>query len=612
VRLPERSADVFAVATWFGLTAGLLEGAVFMLSQRLGWLGQELVVNSVTLEIVWVAALFNLLLFNAVAVALLGLASIVRRLPLATAAVFLFSAMASEDLIVLTLTGHLHAYALVILGIGLGATVTRWARRREHVAFRFWRRSLPWVGAAALIALVGIQGGFWVRERLALAALPPMRSDAPSVLVIVADTLRADHLSAYGYARPTSPNIDRIAGQGVLFEQAFAASSWTAPSHASVLTGLYPSQHGVEWHHSAALVGARYPTLAEALRDRGYRTAAFSANIFWFTRARGFDRGFIRFEDYFRSIGDAADRPIYGRIVEKLVLRRLGFEDIPGRRRAADINRSLLRWIDRDPGRPFFAFLNYMDTHDPYLPPRPYRTRFSKLANPGGLLNERVRREVPLGSEQQQGEIDAYDGAVAYVDDQIGMLVQGLRHRGLADRTLLVITADHGESLGERGLFLHANGLSPQELHVPLIFVQPGRLPSAARVARPVTNAALPASVMDLVGGDPSVFRARSLRPLWENPGGQPNWPDPIAEIARIPWALPKAPARRGWMKAMVTPRWYYVLHQESGAELYDRETDPGQRVNLAQQRDMSPLVGNLNAQLLRGLADNAFAPAKP
>jgi arylsulfatase A-like enzyme len=521
--------------------------------------------------------------------------------------------MAWEGLLALTLSAHMHLYALIILGTGLGVTVTRWFRAREDAALWFWRRTLPWVGATALAALIGIQGGDWLRERLAMSALPPARSESPNVLVIVLDTLRADHLSGYGYARPTSPNIDRIARQGVLFENAFATSAWTAPSHASLLTGLYPSAHGIGLSPSPALTGAPFPTIAEALRGQGYRTAAFSANVFWFTRARGFDRGFIRFEDYFQSIGDVAVRPIYGRAIEKLVVRRLGFEDIPGRRRAGDMNRSLLRWIERDRDKPFFAFLNYMDTHAPYLPPPPYRGRFSESPNPGGLLNERIGRvDVPLTSAQRQGELDAYDGAIAYLDDHIGALLEALRTRGLMEKTLLVITSDHGESFGEHGVFLHANGLYREELHVPLIFWGPGRIPSGVRVARPVTNAALAASVMDLVGGNPAVFPGLPLRLLWENPDAYPNWRYPMAEIVQIPWAPKNAPAHHGSMRAVMGPRWQYILHEKLGAELYDRENDPGQRMNLAGRPDMRRIVEGLRSQLLAGSFDGGLPTTKP
>jgi arylsulfatase A-like enzyme len=592
---------VFLLATSFGLATGLLEGAGFLALQRLEWLGRRVVIDSVTPEIVWISMLFNLLLFNIIGLGLLWITRTVPRLPRGKPFVYLFSVMACVDLTVLTLDGHMHLSAVIILGVGIGVSLARWIRKHEAVALRLGRRTLPWMGATALVALVGIEGGNWVRERFAISSLPAARPESPNVLVIVVDTLRASHLSGHGYDRPTSPNIDRIARQGVLFEHAFATSSWTAPSHASLLTGLYPSEHGVDLRRQKEI---RFLTLGDALRDRGYRTAAFSANLFWFTRTNGFGRGFIRFEDYFQSVEDMAVRPIYGRAIHKAVFRGLGFEDIPARRRAADINRALLRWIERDRDRPFFAMLNYMDTHDPYLPPRPYRSRFSTSKNPGGLINEHIGRAgLPLTAEQARSEIAAYDGGIAYVDDHIGMLVEELRRRGLTEKTVLVITADHGESLGDHGLFTHASSLFTGEIHVPLILAGHRSIPAGVRVARPVTNAAVPASVLDLVGGDPGLFPRLSLRRLWENPDVDPDWEYPIAECAKVPWAPPNAPTRYGSMKTIITPRWQYILHETLGDALYNRQSDPGQQVNLAGRPEMGRVVETLRSQLLGALS---------
>jgi arylsulfatase A-like enzyme len=591
---------VFLVASWFGLATGLLEGAGFLVLQRLGGLGRRVVVHSVSVEIVWISTVFNLLLFNLVALALLLGARVFPRISLARLAVSVFSVMACEALLVLALDGHMHLAAVIILGAGVGLTLARWLSAHETAAVRFWRRTLPGLGAAGLVALVGIEGATGIRERLAVASLPVAPPASPNVLVILADTLRADHLSGYGYARPTSPNIDRIAREGVLFEQAFSASSWTAPSHASLLTGLYPARHGVGLRRPTTLQDGRFPTLPEALHARGYRTAAFSANLFWFTRTNGFGRGFIRFEDYFQSIPDMAVRTIYGRGIEMLVFRPLGFQDIPARRRASDINRALFHWLDRDPDKPFFAFLNYMDTHDPYLPPPPYRGRFSTSANPGGLINERIGlADVRLTPAQRQGEVDAYDGAITYLDEHIGRLVEQLRAR--ADTTIVVITADHGESFGEHGLFAHANSLFSPELHVPLIFASPGHIPREVRVARPVTNVDVAATVMDLVGARPGVLPGVPLRRLWEKPDAALDWAYPMAELEQVPWAPKNAPARHGSMRAVVTPRWHYILHEKLEARLYDRENDPGEQVDLAARPDMRPVTERLRAHLLEG-----------
>jgi arylsulfatase A-like enzyme len=204
----------------------------------------------------------------------------------------------------------------------------------------------------------------------------------PNILFIVIDTLRSDHLSSYGYERSTSSTIDRLAEQGVLFENTFSTSSYTTPSHASLLTGRYPHEHGAQWITHRPILDDRYQTLPAALKARGYRTAAFSANRFWFTREQGLGRGFIHFEDNFHSLGDMAVRTFYGRKFEEFILRRL-VDDYPWRQQAKDINNSVVRWLERNPERSFFAFLNYFDVHDPYLPPQSYRSEFLLWKIPG-------------------------------------------------------------------------------------------------------------------------------------------------------------------------------------------------------------------------------------
>lgn len=588
------AVNILPIAAWFGLITGLVEGTVFLTVQKLIWSKQ------VSIEIVWISAFFDLLAFSILGLALAALSRFVSGLPLMLVSVFLFIFLAVLDWLTVALTKHILPYSILTLAVGLAVALTRWFRNHEAASLRFWHRSLPWVGAGALLALVGIQGGIWIRERVATASLPKASSESPNILVIVVDALRADHLSSYGYARVTSPNVDRIAQQGVLFENAFPTSSWTLPSHASLLTGRYVYEHRVGWETENVLTNSPYPTLAEALRSRGYRTGGFSGNLFWFTRDRGFDHGFIHFEDYFQSVADMVLRTLYGRLIESFVLRPLGFEDIPARKRASDINRALLRWIDRDREKPFFVFLNYMDVHDPYLPLQPYRNRFSKLKSPGGIVNWRVGRSQPKMTQQQlQGEIDAYDGAIAYVDEQISLLIAELQRRGVDDHTLIIITSDHGESFGEHGFYLHANSLYREEIHVPLILRWPGKVPAGVRVSQPVTNAALPITVMGLIGAsDQELFPRQSLRRLWETQNGHHAWPYPLVEVEEIPWAPEKAPVSQGAMRSLVSPQWHYIVPEKLEPEVYDWKNDPREIHNLADTPGMRYEVARLLKQV--------------
>ena len=486
----------------------------------------------------------------------------------------------------LALPDRLQSYAVVILAAGLATVCVRRVRSHQEMALRFWQRSFAWVVGGAVLASLGIQGGLWLSERIAIATLPVASKNFPNILLIIIDTLRADHLSSYGYGRPTSPNIDRLAKEGVLFKYAVSASAWTPPSHASILTGRYPHEHGVEWNKA---FDDRYPTIAEALRDVGYRTAAFSANPFGFNRKWGFGRGFIRFEDHFHSLFDMVARTLYGRKILPLILRWLGFEDWIARKRAYHVNRSLLKWMARDQDKPFFAVLNYFDLHDPYLPPQPYRHRFSKLQNPGGILNSVARRYFPqLAPVDLEGEMAAYDGAIAYVDDHINQLLIALQNNNILGKTLIVITSDHGEMFGEHGLFFHQNALYLPLIRVPLIFWWPRQIPGGVEIVAPVSNVALPSTLMDLIGmKEQQLFPGASLTKLWNDAAKPNSQPCPLSEIALQPfWPLKDSPVYSGAMKSVLNSRWHYVVHGKRGAELYDMSRDPEELHNLAKLQE--------------------------
>jgi hypothetical protein len=269
------------VGVWFGICTGLIEGLGLLFFQRINWKQWGRMMH-VSKDILWVSPLVDVLFFLAVAAVVWLASRFFKRLPALLVLVFLLTFLAAYDW--LSLTDRLYPRACFLLSLGVAVAFTRWLRRREPLAVRFWRKSWGWMVAIFVLVLVAIQGGKWLDERVAEASLPAAASGAPNVLVIVVDTLRADHLSAYGYSRPTSPQIDRIAKQGVLFENAIAPCSWSLPSHGSLITGRYPLEHGLVnvepmpwlgWGKSS-LRG--YPTIGEALQQSGYRTGAFSAN----------------------------------------------------------------------------------------------------------------------------------------------------------------------------------------------------------------------------------------------------------------------------------------------------------------------------------------------
>ncbi len=449
VTRPWNAGSLLIVGLGSGILAGLVEGTGLLFFQRLNWARWGPMIH-VSGEILWISPIVDVILFLSLALICSVVARLAPRLPAIRVLVFLLTFFSVYDW--LTLTGRLYHRACFLLALGVAVAFARWCGKRENTFLRFWKKTTPWIVVGWIVAFSGLQGGKWLDERNAVAHLPAAAPGAPNVLVIVMDTLRADHLSAYGYARPTSPNFDRLAQQGVLFENAVSTTSWSLPSHVSLLTGRYQFQHGIGNVQPAPWLGwgrtglGGFTTLGEVLEQRGYRTGAFSANRTYFSTSLGFGRGFQHFEDYFHSPADMFIRTLYGREFARIYLNRtdkskvkralrfLGMnsmldKDSEGsgnyggaqgvRKRADVVNRELLQWIDRrenDRGEahPFFAFLNYFDVHYPYGGPPTY----------------------PKPEWDHGGRIDEYDASVRYADDALGRLLQALDQRGLSRQIL--------------------------------------------------------------------------------------------------------------------------------------------------------------------------------
>ncbi len=599
-----RPGRVVVIALAFGLLTGLGEGTGLLTFQKLKWLNWSIAITAVTPEILWVSPLFDCLLFGAAGLLLAGLWSLVPRRPVVQWSFFVFCSFMFFDW--LSITGKVKNSVALVLAVGLAAASTRWFAKHAERLIRSIQRSLPWLGASTLLIFASVQGGGWLRERIATSELPPPSPGSPNILVIVLDTVRADHLSLYGYRLATTPNLERFAAQGTVFEEAFSSSSWTVPSHVSLLTGHYPREESQSQYE----LSSRFPTLPEEFARRGYRTGGFSGNTFHFTRQRGFARGFLHFEDFFHSISDMASRTIYGRKFCRMVLTRLGFMDIPGRKTADQVNREALNWIDAAKDRPFFVFLNYFDTHDPYLPPEPYRSRFSVPPNPGGkppggVINELLNGdEAPVSQAQLITEQQAYDGALSYLDDWIGKLLAALEERGLVNNTIVVITADHGESFGEHGI-THGKTLYREVIHVPLMIRWPGHVPAGLRIRQPVTNAALSATLVDLLSPERKItFPGPPLTQLWKTSDSAASWPDPIAELEQKHFdVLKKFRIYYGDSKSLITDRWQYIQTENAGDELYDWDQDPIEVVDRVNDPDASTVRSDLRKRLSSQIA---------
>jgi len=581
---------------WLGVVYGLVEAAeVLALSLVPGALSWR---TGNSANILWFAPLFYgaVALLPATAVALL--ARPVPRLPWERILVFFM--FAGGAFLALTLPGRvLGDLSAALLALGVASVAARTYRRHAFRIERLADRTLvPLVGGVAITALL-VLGTARVREARALAALPVAPLETPNVLLVIIDTQRADHLSSYGYHRPTTPSLDRLAAEGTLFERAYSSSSWTLPAHASLMTGRPLHEHRAGLMRRPYL-DERHPTLAEVLRGAGYATGGFVANTFWVGRQTGLDRGFIRYEDFWGNPGDAVARTALGRRLAYDVLPRFGVVvDVPGRKRAAEINRDLLRWVDRLGDRPFFAFVNYFDVHGPYLPPPPFAGRFSgdgargreKKLDIGALTSDIV---VPP-PEVIRAMIDGYDESLAYLDAEFGKLLIALEERGILDRTVVIVTSDHGESWGEHGMMYHGHSLYHEQLHVPLIVRYPAAFRAGVRESRAVGIQQIPATILELAGVEAHAFPGESLR---EGPDSGPLSPPVLAEVGRRSLVAANWPSSRGWLRSLLTGRWQLTEYESGELELFDLEADPAQEHNLAPAAAVAGVLAGLHARL--------------
>jgi arylsulfatase A-like enzyme len=602
------TARLMLLAACFGLITGIIEGFGLQAFHGFEWFAlNSRIPEGVSIEILWISPLVNLVLFLFLGLLLAILARLLPRLPWLRVALFLFSFMAVLDWV--GLTGRIAIWAELALAIGLASVVSRYLYEKAAEIWLYGPKVVRWAALASLVALFGVEGGIWLREEIATRHLPVASKSSPNILVIVVDTLRADHLSTYGYARATSPNLTRIAAQGVLFEDAISTSSWTLPAHQSLLTGRYPHEHGPLREQP---LNESFPTLAQVLDKRGYRTAAFSANNDFFCRRAGFDLGFLHFEDYFYSVEDMIYRTFWGRVFFHNYLAELvGRDELPARRKAGDVNRSLQHWLDRTSDRPFFAFLNYVDVHSPYLPERSYRYKFAgrdaQAQCPHTQLNLSKLLHPPnefdylmgLSADCFQLQIDAYDSGISYVDDQIAGLFVELARRGLDKNTLVVVTSDHGESFREHGFVTHGTSLYRELVWVPLVYWWPGQIPAGMHIDRPISAASLPATILDLLGeSNAREFPVPSLAQLWNHPGSNPEWPYPISEMAQDLYVPKQYPAYRGWLKSITDPQWHLIVAQSDPTELYRYPTDPAELQNLAGSAQGKAVVNTVGTQL--------------
>lgn len=302
---------------------------------------------------------------------------------------------------------------------------------------------------------------------LSLLYLPKFtKKSSPNIFVLLIDTLRADHLGTYGYSRDTSPNIDKLAKDSIVFHRALAAASWTAPSVSTILSGLYPSQHTnqpVRERGRALKLGSKLPnsieTMSERLKTRGYRTAGISTNP-WITAEFNIDQGFDNFHYFDRA---AAEKVV--KSAKKIV----------GSYKETE---------------PSFLYMHFMDPHSPYAPQKSFANLFSGSNG-----------KHPYG-EVEQKKINLYDAEIKYTDHHIGTFIDFLKEKNLYDDAVIILLADHGEAFLEHGTSGHGYQLFMEEVHIPLLVKVPGHKGS---ILKSVSQIDVLPTILDVVGADPDV-----------------------------------------------------------------------------------------------------------
>jgi arylsulfatase A-like enzyme len=509
----------------------------------------------------------------------------------------------------------LYGLCSLALAAGIGRLIA------DAIAARNWRPGrLGFILAALLVVLSALAAGSsgWqvLREYRVVSGLPPAPSTR-NVVLIVWDTVRAYNLGFYGYPRATTPNLARWARKGVKYQFALAPAPWTYPSHACFFTGQWPFRTNSQWKH---MLDTPDPTLAEYLVSRGYQTAGFVANTNSCTYEGGLARGFAHFEDYTQTLPSLLARTVPGQWMLKTILglsgdfvdeKWVGLQSRDARR----INRAFLDWLDRRrPDRPFFAFLNLFDAHEPYIPPASFAGRFG--------IRPTTRQDYQLlmdfvgavkGSLSKRDHLmarDCYDDCIAYLDEQLGRLLDELERRGLLADTDVIITSDHGEAFGDHAIFGHAYSVNFDEVGVPLVILGPDA-PAGRTVQSPVSLRDLPATVVDRLGlSEGSPFPGRSLAAYWGLAPGQvpagattPAFSEQSNATAFQPRPGPGG-GQPGFQMSIVTLGHHYIRDGTGGERLFDLINDPFESVNLLASAGSRPEVDRFRRVLLKVLND--------
>jgi arylsulfatase A-like enzyme len=472
------------------------------------------------------------------------------------------------------IAGAIGAAAREWLPVGVALGIVAWAARGLLLPLSP-ARSGGRGGAGRLALAAGSAAALATALLAGLPALRP-RPGSPNIVLIVLDTARRDRFSKGG-PRSLTPSFDRLATEGRLFTNATSTSPWTCPSHASLFTGLYPCAHHVT--QESWMMSPRLRTLAETLWEEGYRTVALVGNPM-LRRGLGFEQGFEEFHEMWRET-DFARHQTLGR-----------FEAL----------------LDRGGTRPFFAFVNIIEPHNPYNSSRQFFGR--SVRHPGLRLVENLWPQVVTGRRRlEAAELehlnDLYDDEIQFGDYMVGEVASMLRNRGLLDRTVLVVTSDHGENLGEHGLVDHVFSVHETTLRIPMLIRYPPAFPPGGEDPSPVQIHDLFPTILALAErpGDAS---SQGLD-LTKSPPGSITRPVlaeyyyPLQVLSVIGPSFAESPLLAPYKRRLRTIRkgsLKLIQGDDGRGELYDLAADPDEKTDLSGRAEMAKDLAALRAEL--------------
>jgi arylsulfatase A-like enzyme len=372
----------------------------------------------------------------------------------------------------------------------------------------------------------------------------------PNIVLITIDTLRSDHCTPYGYNQSTTPFMSALAQQGTLFENVYAPMPTTGPSHATMFTSRYPISHGVV--KNGYVLPENELTLAEILRKNGYSTGAIVSS-YAVNSKFGLKQGFDFYEEQFIKNASSKLTHWQGMDVEGLFDRR-----------AEETTATVTKWLKAQKKKPFFLWIHYFDPHGPYDPPTTFKNKFQRLDS----------------DPETNKMLTAYDGEIGYTDDEIQKVVRYIDQQELADDTLLILTADHGEGLGQHNHLHHGMFLYEEAMRVPLVIRWPQKVPAGLRIANRVELLDLSPTILDIAGvqAKNANYQGRSLKTLLSNPS-QSRQSRPIFLQRRL-YENEKYKGKPivGEKLAVLIDQWKYIeALKEKSVELYDLSSDPAE-----------------------------------